>query len=117
MKLIYVAGPFNGNIGDNVATAERVACDLVKRFPRFVYPVVPHSLGRTLYGVQSEEDAYAGTLELLRRCDAVFMVGDWMSSKGATAEKAEAERLGKPVFGYDKALLGFGKLASWLGAK
>jgi len=34
----------------------------------------------------------------MRTCDAVLMVPGWAQSVGAVAEKAEAERLGIPVF-------------------
>lgn len=38
-----------------------------------------------------------GTLELLRRCDAVLLVPGWEKSSGTRAEIEEAERLGIPV--------------------
>jgi hypothetical protein len=41
----------------------------------------------------------AGTLELMRRCDAVILVHNWRDSAGSRAEVDEAKRLGIPVFG------------------
>jgi hypothetical protein len=50
-------------------------------------------------GVATDEVFLEGTMELLRRCDAVVLVPNWRDSAGAQAEVAEAERLGLPVFG------------------
>ncbi len=102
MRLIYIAGPFNAGHGrsieDNCRAAEALAGDLVLGYPRSVHPVVPHSLGRVLFGHQEEAEAYEGTLELMRRCDAVLLTEAWEQSKGATAERGEAHRRGLPVF-------------------
>lgn len=101
MKLIYIAGPFNSRPGvpmeANVRLAEELARALASTYDE-VQPVVPHSLGRVLFGYQDEHAAYAGTLELMRRCDAVVLGEAWEESKGATAEREEAQRLGLPVF-------------------
>lgn len=67
MKLIYIAGPFTpryASVEHNIRRAEALAVDLVRVYGGKVHPVVPHSAGRVLFGVQSEEDAIAGTLEL-----------------------------------------------------
>lgn len=101
MRLIYIAGPFNTRKGVptewNVRLMEDLARQLVETYPE-VHPVVPHSLGRVLFGYQSEAAAYAGTMELMRRCDAVVMQEAWEESRGATAEREEAQRRGLPVF-------------------
>ena len=50
-------------------------------------------------GAHTDDQVLAGTMELLRRCDAVLCVGNWRDSVGARAEVEEARRLGLPVFG------------------
>lgn len=70
----------------------------------------PALIGAHFEGIQSYlwwGDAY---IELLRRCDAVFMVPGHELSTGATKEEVEAFRLGMPVF-YD-----LGKLKEWIDA-
>jgi hypothetical protein len=43
---------------------------------------------------------YRYSMEWLRASDAVWMISGWEISRGALAEKAEAEKLNIPVF-YD----------------
>jgi hypothetical protein len=59
----------------------------------------PHANSRHMDGVASDEVFLDGTMELLRRCDAVALVSNWRDSAGARAEVEEADRLGLPVFG------------------
>lgn len=101
-KLIYIAGPFNARpcvtVEENIRAAEALACTLVRFFGSLVHPVVPHSTGRILFGVQTEPDAYAGTLALMRRCDAVMFRQGYEDSKGSMAERADAEKRQQPIF-------------------
>jgi hypothetical protein len=101
VKLVYIAGPFTSRPGvpheQNIRFVEELARALAGTYPE-VQPVVPHSLGRVLYGYQDEEAAYEGTLALLRRCDAVVLQEAWEESRGAQAEREEALRLGLPIF-------------------
>src|SRR5947207_11192639 len=100
MRVIYVAGklsgPNNFEIARNVAAAE----DVGLRVAQFgAMPLSPHSnTGLKFFGTITEDFWYEGTLELLRRCDAVIMVPGYESSRGARAECEEAHRLNLPVF-------------------
>jgi hypothetical protein len=58
----------------------------------------PHSLSRFFAGVLPEEFWLAGTLELLRRCDATLMIQGWENSDGSRRERTEAEQRGMPLF-------------------
>lgn len=103
IRMVYVAGKFNGRTQlerrEHVTEAVRCAAWLIHCLGDLgAYPVVPHGTGEHLYGIGEEPLHYAGTLELMRRCDAVIMVPDWQKSKGAVAEFEEAKRLGLPVF-------------------
>ena len=101
MKLIYIAGPFSGKtawaVACNVHRAEYLAAQVIERNCGW-FPIVPHSLGARFDGHGTYEYWLEGTLDLLRKCDAVLMVSGWERSKGATGEKLEAERLGLPVY-------------------
>lgn len=44
------------------------------------------------------EEYIEGDLELLSRCDAIFMLYGWEQSVGATLEHQEAEKLSLPIF-------------------
>lgn len=103
MKVIYIAGKYRGPnawaIEQNIRAAEEVAA---KVWAMGHAALCPHANARhMLEGLISDEAALAGTLELMRRCDAVVLVPNWRDSEGARAEVAEADRLGLPVFGRD----------------
>lgn len=100
MKVIYVAGkltgPNNFEISRNVCAAEDVAMEVVKLG---AVPLIPHAnTGLIFFGTATEDFWYEGTLELLRRCDAVLMVPGWEASKGAKLEFEEAGRRKIPIF-------------------
>ena len=63
-------------------------------------PLIPHA--NTAHPEFERVQPYpfwiAGTLELLRRADAVLTISGWETSNGARGEVEEALRLGKPVF-------------------
>lgn len=100
VKLVYVAGRYSASGGRTVAEnveAARAVARVVATYP-LLFPVVPHQLNAGLEDVGDYEWWLAGTLELMRRCDAVVMVPGWEGSRGACAEREEAHRLGLPVF-------------------
>lgn len=49
-------------------------------------------------GIASDQDFIDGTMELMRRCDAVIVLSGWQDSKGTLGEIKEATRIGMPVF-------------------
>ena len=59
---------------------------------------------RNYPGTLPDEFWLEGTLELLRRCDAVFLIPGWEQSTGSRSELDEATRLGLPVFDNVEAL-------------
>jgi len=99
MRIVYVAGRFRGPtawaIETNIRRAEEVGFAVSQLG---AMPLIPHANTRWFHGEGTEQFWLDGTLELLRRCDAVMMVAGWEQSVGARGEKAEAERLGMPVF-------------------
>ncbi len=100
MKVCYIAGKLTGannfEIARNVRAAEEAGLVVAEMG---VMPLIPHvNTGMTFFGCLEERFWYDGTLELLRRCDCVYMVPGWETSKGARAEREEARRLKLPVF-------------------
>ena len=64
------------------------------------FPCIPH-LNSYHFEIDSglpAEFFYEGDLLLLKRCDAVFMMDNWLESRGARLEKDFAERMSIPVF-------------------
>lgn len=98
MKVIYVAGKYRGPnawaVEQNIRAAEEVAAKVVQLG---MMPLCPHANTRHMDGLASDEFFLTGTLELMKRCDAVVLVDGWRDSIGASNEVYEARRLGIPV--------------------
>lgn len=74
MKIIYVAGPFRAptawDIEQNVRRAEAAALDVARIG---AMPLCPHTNTRFFHGQLTDGFWLRGTLELLRRCDALYL--------------------------------------------
>lgn len=91
MILIYVAGPYTGDsyseIHDNIVKAEYAAMRLWKNG---YAAITPHL--NTAHFEKYEDDNLnynvwiEGDMEILSRCDVIFMLKDWTKSKGAVRE-------------------------------
>ena len=91
MKLIYLAGPYRGDM----------AIDLIK-LDLDCFPVTPHLntafFERDLPDVD-DEIWLTGTLELMKKCDAVLLISsDAHTSKGTLKEVKTAGELNIPVY-------------------
>lgn len=114
IPLVYVAGPFSApdraGVEKNIEDAVRVGIEIARLG---VMPVIPHANTADPWfaRVQPYEFWCTGTLELMRRCDAVVMVKGWKRSRGARAEYEEAIARGMPVF------FTLQELQAWLDTK
>lgn len=99
MKLIYIAGPFRGttpwDVECNVRASETLALAVWRMGAA---ALCPHTNTR-FFDKQREDKVFLeGTLEMLRRCDAMILGDNWRRSSGTKCEIREAFRLGIPVF-------------------
>lgn len=98
-RLVYIAGRFRDKsawvVHQNVVAAEQRAAE-VCRYDGLV-PVCPHILTRHLDSLQSEQYWCEATMEIMRRCDAVYVGAGWEDSRGTLGEVREALLLGKAV--------------------
>jgi hypothetical protein len=99
MKVVYVAGPFRGKtaweVCQNVNRAEELSFKVAEAG---AMPLCPHTNTRNFDGTKDGQFWLDGTMELMRRCDAMIMTEDWTRSSGARGEFAEMTKLGKPIF-------------------
>lgn len=109
IPLVYVAGPYRAPLpyqrGANINAAWLLGCKVAELGGM---PVIPHKNTEHMDGLQSDDFWLEGTLELMRRCDAVIVTSDWERSTGAVGEEWEAQRLSIPVF------YGLATLEGWI---
>jgi hypothetical protein len=97
--LVYVAGPYRAPTAWGVERNIQRARDLGALVAQAgAYPVIPHSNTSHFDGLAPDALWLDGTIELLRRCDAVIVVDCWEQSSGTRAELAEANDRRLPVF-------------------
>lgn len=108
MKVVYIAGPFTAKtpweIRQNINRAEEVAFEVAEAG---FMPLCPHTNTGNFIGTKTSKFWYEGTLELMRRCDAVLVLPGYKNSVGTRSEINEAARIGLPVF------LNINDLALW----
>ena len=107
IAVCYVAGRFRAptawGIAENVRSAERVGLMVANEGGM---PLIPHANTSNFHGTCTDGFWLDGTMELLRRCDAVVLVPGHEASSGTRAEIAEANRIGIPVFDTTRSTLG-----------
>lgn len=103
--LIYIAGPFRAatqwRVEQHVRDAEQAMVAIGKIGQALgvtLMGVCVHSMYRHVGDELPIDTLLDGDLELMRRCDAVLMVGKWQKSAGASAECERAIELFLPVF-------------------
>lgn len=100
--LVYIAGCYrakNGrSVDDHIAVARAMA---IRLWDEGHYVICPHlntaHLDRDCQEA-TEEQFLTGTLEMLRRCDALMLLDNWHESEGAIAEHEYAQSVGMPIF-------------------
>lgn len=99
IKLIYVAcaltAPTEFERNLNIQAAHHAGYKLAKAG---FYPVMPTVNTEGFEAANTLEFWYESTSELLRRCDAVYVVNGSHESSGVQGEVDEAARLEKPVY-------------------
>ena len=97
MRVIYVSGAYRGDVAANIEHARQAAIRLWETGWCVLCPHLnaPHFEG--LPGC-TDDMFLTGDLELLSRCDAVFMLNNYKSSLGGLKELALAKKLGLDIF-------------------
>lgn len=99
MKVIYIAGRFRGRDGWEVRCNIHAAESAARRVVALgAMPLTPHSIGGNMAGTASDAFWLRGTLELMKRCDAVLVLPGYEISEGTKGEIAEARLRSIPVF-------------------
>jgi hypothetical protein len=98
MKLIFISGPYRAatvhGIVENIRRAETAA---IKCWQMGYAVICPHKNTALLDGVLPDEVWLAGDIEMLSRCDAIYMMAGWEQSTGARAEHEFAIKMGMGI--------------------
>jgi len=93
---MYIAGPYSGDVKGNVRKAWLAGREIVQKG---YIPVIPHTMTSGMEDILTPGDWYAITLELLKMCDAIYMLKGWGKSWGAKSEYDYARKeMGIPVY-------------------
>lgn len=98
MKLVFVSGPYRSTtiLGryQNIVRAREASIELWQAG----YAVIcPHLNTANFDGLAPDKVWLDGDIEMLRRCDAIYMLRDWDDSVGARAEHEMALKLGLEI--------------------
>ena len=94
--LLYVSGPYTGEINENIANARKIAVELWGRG----YAVLCPHLNTQNFEIDCTakyEDYIDGDCRMIDGCDGLVLIPGWEKSRGALLEKAHAEMKGIPV--------------------
>ncbi len=87
LPVIYIAGPYRSDtewgLIQNIREAEACAIDV---WTAGGVAYCPHKNTAHFGGICDSQVWLEGDLEILSRCDAIYVTSDWHHSKGATAE-------------------------------
>lgn len=94
MRLIYIVGPYRAEDTVGISRNIRHAREAAKRLWALGYAVIcPHSNTAHFDGVVSDRAFIDGGLEMLTRCDAVYMLKGFWNSSGSLEELELAKEL------------------------
>ena len=101
--LIYVAGAYAGDVSANIIKAERVSIALIRNG---WHVFTPH---KNTAGYENYDDIPKSTwleedLNILARCDALYVMDNWRTSPGTKGEIAAAQELGLLIIWEDDLL-------------
>jgi len=81
----------------NINGAREVAEAILRLCPGW-FPIVPHMNTAFMDGLVDDQVFLEGDLEILRRCDGIYLMPFWKESKGAKAEYRFALKNKIPVY-------------------
>jgi len=116
-KLVYLAGPYTGDVEKNLSAAVDIAADLTNMGFSVICPHanshwVHLRMAAKGYAPLDPVNWYEFDFEILLRCDYLVLMPNWKQSTGARLERVFAEQHGIRVYVWgddDKSLFMQGK--------
>lgn len=104
MKIVYISGKYTGTPSETLKYIEDAEIASVELMRLGWGTLTPHKNAGSYekYEAANPNLTYdwfiSMDLEMLRRCDAIFMLSNWTDSKGAKIELKFAKEMGIPVY-------------------
>ena len=99
MKVIYVAGKYRANSPNDMFNNIMHARDAARILWLKGWAVIcPHANSIFMDGCHTDKMFLKGDLEIIRRCDAIYMLNNYEASHGALVELELAQELGLEIF-------------------
>lgn len=99
MFTVYLSHPYTGDEDKNRLIARRIAARIVREYPGIAVVNPLDALQYAKMAGLSYSEILEIDIELLSRCDAVLVRGDWERSRGCRREARAAYEQGIPTFG------------------
>lgn len=103
MRMIYLAHPFGGE-QENVDDVEQIIKGLLHKHPACTFYSPLHATG-FLYNELSYEEGMKHCLEMLKRCDELWLCDGWIKSRGCLIEHSYAVQHNMPIIYLGNILL------------
>jgi hypothetical protein len=96
-KLVFISGKYRGKteweVRQNILEAEIYGAIITEGLiGKNLYPIIPHKNTAYFGGLRSDKYFLDGAIELLSRCDYIYMLPNWKESQGARKEYAYAKK-------------------------
>lgn len=99
MKVIFVSGPYRADTKEGrEANIQKAKDAAIRLWQQGWVAFCPHLNTAHFDGLCPDEVWLKGDLEMLRRCDAIYILKDWKQSEGSQAEVRLAYKLGLEVY-------------------
>jgi hypothetical protein len=83
MDIVFISGPYRGDIKANIEHARQAA---IRLWSRGEVVICPHLNTAYFDGIAPDEHFLRGDLEILSRCNSIYMLKGWTQSEGAQDE-------------------------------
>jgi hypothetical protein len=93
-QVVFISGPYRGNVEHNIIMARRAA---IKLWQQGYAVICPHMNSARMDGECPDDYFLEGDLEILKRCDIIYILKNWEESEGASAELSLAKEIGLEV--------------------